>query len=133
MFGNSHADGYTRVAVIPSGKEDADKIHLKHALIFAFQTPLESPIDHGDFDKKIRSALDNISYISDAKAKRIEPLRVKIHTVRAGDSIASLSQKMDTGPLAADLFQTINALDAGDPLIPGMQVKLVVDPNKGKF
>ena len=119
-------DKRARVVVLPGGSHKQEDIRFKDFVVLVFVMPKSA-------DQKVRNALNNFQYISAAKADAIQPLRVQIHTVQAGESFATLANRMASGALQKEWFSALNGITAKTPLIPGMQVKLVVDPNMGKF
>jgi predicted Zn-dependent protease len=121
--------GYARMIILPSGKTSAEEDRVKHFIGFLFVTANTAPEHIARFDANIRSAMDNLAYLSVEEAKTLEPLRLKIHTVQAGETLDSLAEKMAAGALRKEWFMALNGLTGNDPLIPGMQVKLIVDPN----
>ncbi|MES1990034.1 MAG: M48 family metalloprotease [Pseudomonadota bacterium] len=64
--------------------------------------------------------------ISAAEAASVRPMRVKIVTVKAGDSIASLSSRMPFPDFQAERFRALNGLPAGAALHAGQSVKIIV-------
>ena len=82
-------------------------------------------LDRGDvatFEQSLRS----FRPLAAAEAAQLRPWRLKLATVRAGDTVDSLAQQMqyDRDPRA--LFVLLNGLDRGRTLQPGDRVKLVV-------
>lgn len=64
--------------------------------------------------------------LSESEAAAIRPLRIRIHRVRAGDTVASLARRMaDKDGYSLDRFLVINGLDKNARLRPGQRVKLV--------
>jgi len=70
--------------------------------------------------------LTSFAPLSAAEAGQIVGKRIRIHTVKAGDTVASLSRQMAYPNYQQERFLTLNALAAGATLQPGMLVKLVV-------
>ena len=64
--------------------------------------------------------------LSAQQAAAIRPRVIQIHTVRAGDTIASLSGRMAYQTYQQERFRTLNGLAANAALRPGDRVKLVV-------
>lgn len=60
------------------------------------------------------------------EAADIKPLRIKIHTVRKGETQESLGRQMAVDKQPLDTFRVINGLKPDEPLQPGDAVKLVV-------
>ncbi|AGH50503.1 MULTISPECIES: M48 family metalloprotease [Sphingomonadales] len=76
----------------------------------------------GPFQPMVQS----FSRLSPAQAAAIHPRRIDVVTVKAGDTVQSLSQRMAYDTLKQERFLTINGLDAGARLAPGQRVKLIV-------
>ncbi len=70
--------------------------------------------------------LASFTTMSDAEVKAVRGKRIRIHTVRAGDTIDTLARQMDYPTLQRERFVTLNGLTNGEALRPGMLVKLVV-------
>ena len=63
--------------------------------------------------------------LSAAEARRAEPYRVGVATVRAGDSAASLAARMPFGAANEARFRVLNDLGPNETLRPGQRVKLI--------
>ncbi|URW74932.1 M48 family metalloprotease [Sphingomonas donggukensis] len=70
--------------------------------------------------------IDSFTTLSASEAAAIKGRRIRIATVRAGDTIDSLARQMDYPNFQRERFLTLNGLDANAALRPGMLVKLVV-------
>ncbi|WP_128892408.1 M48 family metalloprotease [Erythrobacter sp. HKB08] len=64
--------------------------------------------------------------ISQAEASAIIPRRIDIVTVRSGDTIQSLANRMAYDSGKVERFRVLNSLGTGDSLTPGQKVKIVV-------
>ena len=74
----------------------------------------------------------NIDFLTPQQAGAIRPYRLRIVTVKEGESVASLARKMrfPTGAGGNDkigLFRVLNGLNEGDRLAAGSRVKLISD------
>ncbi|MFD1787661.1 M48 family metalloprotease [Sphingomonas floccifaciens] len=76
----------------------------------------------GPFDPLLASFVP----MTAAEAAQIRGKRIRIHTVRAGDTSDSLSRQMAYPSFQRDRFLTLNGLTAHARLTPGTLVKLVV-------
>lgn len=120
---NKHANGDTRIVVLPTyGSSETGK--QTSFLVAAFVNWEEADV---------RASLNQMEHLSAAAAKRVEGLELDIRTIRSGDTLNSLGQKMAVGALGREYFSALNGIDENDPLITGQQVKLVKDPNFGRF
>ncbi|WP_394653664.1 M48 family metalloprotease [uncultured Sphingomonas sp.] len=70
--------------------------------------------------------LTSFAPLSATEAAQIRGKRIRIHTVRAGDTIDSLARQMAYPNLQRDRFLTLNGIAEGTTLQPGTLVKLVV-------
>lgn len=64
--------------------------------------------------------------ISASEASAVRPRRVEVHTVRAGDTVQSLAQRMAYSNYQVERFLVINGLSGNSALTPGQKVKLIV-------
>ncbi len=60
------------------------------------------------------------------EAATIRPLRVDIHTIRAGETQESVARLMEVEQLPLDTFRILNGLEPGQPLEAGQAVKIIV-------
>jgi predicted Zn-dependent protease len=65
--------------------------------------------------------------LSDAERRALKPTRIRIVTVRAGDTIGSLAAQMVGTERPQELFRLLNGLSAGGTVSVGSQVKIVTD------
>ena len=72
------------------------------------------------------SMVQSVERLSAKDAAAIKPRRIDVVTVKAGDTVQSLSRRMAYSDLQLERFLTINALDANATLRPGQKVKIVV-------
>jgi len=72
------------------------------------------------------SMVQSVQRLSAKDAAAIKPRRIDVVTVKAGDTVQSLSRRMAYGDLQLERFLTINALDANATLRPGQKVKIVI-------
>jgi predicted Zn-dependent protease len=79
-------------------------------------------------DQAFRTSIESFRRLSVAEVEQAKPLRLKIMTVRPGDTVESLAQHRMAGldhPL--DRFRLLNGLGATDSVKPGDRVKVVAD------
>jgi predicted Zn-dependent protease len=70
--------------------------------------------------------IGSLRRLSAQQVAAIRPRVIQIHTVRAGDTIASLSGRMAYQSYQQERFRTLNGLSGNETLRPGDRVKLVV-------
>ena len=68
-----------------------------------------------------------IRFLSAAQVAAIEPLRLKVVSVRAGDTLAGLTRRMRGDDKRADMFRLINNLQTDSRLTVGQKLKLIVE------
>lgn len=71
------------------------------------------------------SMVQSLRPLTAAQATAVKPRYLRIVTVRAGDTIQSLSARMAYTDFQQDRFMTLNGLDAGTTVKPGDKVKIV--------
>jgi predicted Zn-dependent protease len=83
------------------------------------------PSDAGPPERLADTVLRGFRKLSPAEARGLEPRRVRLYTVQAGDTQESLARRLPYDDLPLRRFQVLNGLDRGDRLQPGQTVKLV--------
>jgi predicted Zn-dependent protease len=79
-------------------------------------------------NEPFRHATYSFRALSAAEARDAQPLRIRIATVRAGETPETFAGRMATGDgFELDRFRLLNGLKPGDALTPGMRVKLVAE------
>ena len=72
------------------------------------------------------SMVNSLRRITPAEAASIRPRIIDVVTVRNGDTVQSLAERMAYRDYRLDRFLALNGLTAGSRLVPGQKVKLVV-------
>ncbi len=73
----------------------------------------------------LSSMVNSVTRMSDNEAAGIKPRRVRLVTVRSGDTAQSLASRMAYGDYQLDRFLVLNGLAANAPLKVGRRVKIV--------
>lgn len=85
----------------------------------------------GSSDRAARAALDRAARgferLSPAEAARLQPLRIRVATVRPGDTAESLAARTAFDTARVERFRVLNGLAPGAQPRPGDRVKLVVE------
>lgn len=71
------------------------------------------------------SMVQSMSRLSEADAGKVRSRRVRVVTVKAGDTVASLAQRMAYTDMPLDRFRVLNAIPADGTVRPGQRVKIV--------
>ena len=81
--------------------------------------------------QRYRSEFQRTTYsfhrLTDKEIAAIRPLRVKVVTVGAGDTVESLAARLPFDAYKLERFESLNGLDRNRRLVPGSQVKIVVN------
>lgn len=78
-------------------------------------------------DAALQGLVMSFRKISPAEAAAVKPLRLRVVTVRPGDTAASLGRRMVYPDFQAERFRVLNGLGAGAEPRPGTLVKLVTE------
>ena len=80
-----------------------------------------------ELDKSFRDTVQTFRRMTLAEIKSARPLRLRIVTVRPGDTVEKLGARMAYHDRQVERFRVLNGLDVKDKLKPGDLVKLVVE------
>ncbi|MCO6391380.1 M48 family metalloprotease [Aliihoeflea aestuarii] len=86
-----------------------------------------APLASTDLQPVARAVADSFRTLSAAEKARIRPLRIRVVTVGAGDTVASMANRMVGTDRPQDLFRLLNGLGPGASLSVGNRVKIVTD------
>jgi predicted Zn-dependent protease len=121
------ATTHARVQTQQGGTVDLRLVAVQHApnalFRFMFITPPERTQQHIEGFQRTTFSLHRLS----ARELAVKPLRVRIHQVRQGDTAQTLAGRMRVPLAQLEYFETLNGLQRGVPLRPGMLVKLVAE------
>ncbi len=90
---------------------------------FMFITP---PGQTARFRTDFRRTTHSLRRLPEAEADALQPLRLTIHTVQPGETVAELAARMPYSEFKERRFRVLNGLDGGTGVTPGQKVKLVV-------
>ena len=93
---------------------------------FLYATP---PAGFKAMDRQFIASAQSFRGISAEEASGYAPKRIRVVTVREGDTIESLARQMQVADDPVGWFVTLNHLGAGDRLEAGQKVKIVVRGN----
>ncbi len=77
-------------------------------------------------DGLFRSAIDSFRGLSQAEADRVQPARVDLHTVRSGETWASIASSVSKGAASANALAIMNGTTAATPPAAGARIRVVV-------
>ncbi len=78
-------------------------------------------------DRSFRESISTFRRMSLQESEQVHPLRIKIVTVGANDTVESLARRMATADHALDRFRVLNGFGPHDTVKPGTKMKIVVD------
>ncbi|MBI3705873.1 MAG: Zn-dependent protease, partial [Rhizobiales bacterium] len=78
-------------------------------------------------DRAFRESVSTFRRMSLKETEQVRPLRIKIVTVGAHDTVEKLARRMASTDHALDRFRVLNGLGPGERLKPGEKVKIVVE------
>jgi predicted Zn-dependent protease len=90
---------------------------------FIFAAKNKSP----ELDRQFRESVASFRRMSKAEIRKARPLRLKIVTVAARDTIEQLAARMAVSDKPVERFRVLNGMDPADKLTPGTMVKLIVE------
>jgi predicted Zn-dependent protease len=98
--------------------------HAPNSLFrFMFMTPPERTAQYTEAFERTTHSLHRLS----ARELNVKPLRIRIHQVQQGDTAQSLAVRMRVPTAQLEYFEMLNGLRHGEPLQPGMLVKIVAE------
>jgi predicted Zn-dependent protease len=80
-----------------------------------------------EVDRTFREAVNTFRRMTLAESQAAKPLHIRIMTVAPGETVERLASRMATPDRPLERFRVLNGLAAADRVIPGDQVKLVVE------
>jgi predicted Zn-dependent protease len=89
---------------------------------FLFISPPEVT---GRLDASFQATISSFRRLTAAEAQAIKPLRIRIVTVKAGDTPQSMAARMAVDSYPLEHFLVLNGLQPGDSLRPGDKVKII--------
>jgi predicted Zn-dependent protease len=90
---------------------------------FIFATKRMGP----EADRGFRESVTSFRRLTLAEIQASKPLRIRIVTVEAGDTVEQLASRMATSERSLERFRVLNGLGTGDRVKPGDRVKIVTE------
>ena len=78
------------------------------------------------FSGPVADLTNSFRRLAPGEARSVKPLRIKIHTIRPGETIEELANAMPFATDRLERFRALNNLGPGARLVPGGKVKLIV-------
>ncbi|PPR21929.1 MAG: hypothetical protein CFH38_01266, partial [Alphaproteobacteria bacterium MarineAlpha10_Bin1] len=109
-----------------NGRRDVRLVAIRFARDQIYRFLFLTPTDQTSrFDEDFRRTTFSFRRLSTAEAAALQPRRLRIVTVRAGDTAETLSRSMAFDDFQVERFRVLNGLRPGEPLSPGQRVKIV--------
>ncbi len=93
-----------------------------HVYRFRFLTPLSLLAQLGPGNLR---TLQSFRSLSAAEAAALKPLRLRVITVKQGDTVAAMANRMAFESYRAERLRVLNGLAPGATLAPGQRVKII--------
>lgn len=84
-------------------------------------------VDTAEFARSADQTVESFRQLDPSEAAKLSSLRVRLVTVKRGETHQSLARKMRGVDRSLELFRALNDLDAGTALVAGAKVKIVAD------
>lgn len=123
--GMAAATGLTRLNT-KKGAMDARLLAVKDGKSVFRLLFLTSPQVTAQHAEEQRRTGHSLRHLTDAERGAIRPLRIKVVTVRSGDTADKLADRMAYDDHKVERFRTLNGLADGKDVTPGQKVKLVL-------
>jgi predicted Zn-dependent protease len=102
----------------------AVRVDLHNIYRFTILTP---PNQTERLSEGLRRMTYSFRTLSAAEAAQLKPLRIKVVTVRPGDTVAGLAGRMPFASLREERFRTLNGMGPKDGLRAGQMVKIIAE------
>ena len=86
-----------------------------------------APLSSTALDSVAQAVTGSFRILTQAEKAALKPLRVRVRTVRPGETVATLANEMRGVGRKLELFRLINALPASAILSAGDKVKIITD------
>lgn len=86
-----------------------------------------APLTSGALESVAKSVSASFRVLSASERAALKPLRIRVRTVRSGETVQSLASQMRGVDRKVELFRLINALSAGESVSAGDKVKIITD------
>ena len=86
-----------------------------------------APLAAADLDSVAHFVGSSFKTLSASEKAALKPLRIRVVTVQAGQTVGSLAASMSGVDKKLDLFRVLNALPPGGGISAGDKVKIITD------
>ncbi|HEY5597962.1 MAG TPA: LysM peptidoglycan-binding domain-containing protein, partial [Kiloniellales bacterium] len=111
-----------------SGRRDLRLVAIRYDESTVYRLLFVTPPNLTDsLSVPLRETTYSFRKLSAAEAATVKPWRLVRHTVRAGETAASLAERMPFADYRLQRFLVLNGLSEGSPLPAGRTVKIIVE------
>ena len=111
-----------------SGKKDYRLIAIRFSGNKVYRLTFRTdPSQTNRFSEDFRRTTYSFKKLSSAEVTKLKPYRLKIHTVRSGDTLTSLARKMPFADYKLERLLVLNGLNKNSQLARGQKIKLVTE------
>jgi predicted Zn-dependent protease len=123
--GMEAATGWMRLP-LQQGQSDVRLLAIRYDSSTVYRFVFIAPSNlAGNLARDFQRTTYSFRKLSSSEANALRPLRIRVVEVRNGDTIDSLSRRMDIAVLPRDHFMVLNDIGSNADLQPGMLVKLI--------
>jgi predicted Zn-dependent protease len=120
-------NGFTAATATASGESWSFRLYAVRFGSDVYRFIFAAKNNSAQVDRAFRESVSTFRRMSLKESEQVRPLRIKIVTVGAHDSLEKLAQHMAVVDRKLDRFRVLNGLAVGDRLKPGEKVKMVVE------
>ena len=80
-----------------------------------------------DPERPMRGIAESFRTLSPAEAQAIRPMQIRLVAAEAGDTVASMAERMPEQDRPGELFQLLNGIERNAALTPGQRYKVVAE------
>ena len=77
--------------------------------------------------RELQLATYSFRSLSAEEAARLQPQRIRVVTVRSGDTVGTVARRMALTDHQEERFRVLNGLEPGEQLVAGQRVKIIVE------
>jgi len=120
-------NGFTAATATASGESWSFRLYAVRFGSDVYRFIFAAKNKTAQVDRSFRESVSTFRRMSLKESEQVRPLRIKIFTVGAHDTVEKLARHMASADHALDRFRVLNGLGPGDRLKPGEKVKIVVE------
>lgn len=108
------------------GARDARLLAIKDGKAVYRMMFLTKPQNTATQAEGMKRSSYSLRHLTDAERAEVKPLRIKVMTVKTGDTVEGLAERLPYDDHKLERFRVLNGLAEGASLKPGQKVKMVI-------